>query len=215
VLQEKLIKNTSISTASAAIASFLSALQAVIVARLLGPESYGELHIYRLIISYAVFANLGTLWAMVRQVSFYRGKGLNENIASIYGNTFTFNLISASIVCSIIFIFYPIVYNKPSNKYFELITVLFIIVAQSIFFFIREYLVSIKDFVTRGILIIVFSATNIVFVILLGISFGIRGVLTSTLLAYCLGIILGLKKKKNILHFSLSTAIPGEALSWP
>ena len=199
-----IIKDSSLSAASAGITALLSALQAIIVARMLGPVLYGTLQVYRLILTYTTFTDLGTFWAMVREMSFHRGRGELERVEEIRNGTFTINVITSVLTCIVVilvFLFFPQAYPTTLT---EMLTIAFIIIAQCVFIFFRNYFVAVKQFVTRSVLIVLFSVCNILFVLLLGHFYGLIGVLLAMLLAYVVSIFFGIFKSAFQVHFFLT-----------
>jgi len=189
------IKDASVTTTGATLAAGLSIVQAVIVAKILGPTVYGKLHIYRLILAYAVFSNVGTYWAMVREISVCRGRNDQAEIDHIRDATFTFNLFVGTLVSLIVILALSL---KPSHasQPVEAVLVGCIIVAQQIFNFFRNYFIASKDFVTRAFLVTIFPLANIILVIVLGIPFGLKGVLLAILFANFIGVFYAVWKSR-------------------
>lgn len=191
---ENVLKDSSVSATSSGVAALLSIFQAIVVARLLGPESYGILHIYRLVLAYTAFTNIGTFWAMLREMSYHKGKGDYETIAVIKNNAFTLNMITSTLACILVTLFFYNPLLPHSAPVIEVLFVCLIIIAARLYNFSIHYFVASKEFVARGVLVVLFPLCNIVFVFPLGVPYGLKGVLLAMLLAYTAGIIYAIRK---------------------
>jgi O-antigen/teichoic acid export membrane protein len=191
---KNVLKDSSMSATSSVFAALLSVLQAIVVARLLGPESYGTLHIYRLVLSYTAFTNIGTFWAMLREMSYHKGKGDYETVTVVKNSAFTLNMITSTLACIVAVLFF---YNPIGSNAAPVIDVLFvclIIIAARLYTFAIHYFVASKEFMTRGVLVVLFPFCNILFVFPLGFLYHLKGVLFAMIMAYTAGIMYAIKK---------------------
>ncbi len=185
---QSLIKDSSVYTGSVVIATFCAMIQNIMVARFLGPEMYGILHIYRLVITYAMHAGLGILWALLREIPFYRGEGSHEKIEEIKSVTFSSNFLLSAAAAVIVFVA-ALIMNRGSNIAIrEVSIVAVIIMAEHMLYFLEHYLLAQKKFTIRSKVKLVYSITNLTGVCILGYYLKLPGVLIAMLIAYLLGI---------------------------
>lgn len=82
----------------------LGLLRGLIVAKLLGPAVYGIRNVFGMIMEFNSTSHLGTLFAMNREVPFYRGKGEEEKADLMISSTYWSNMFLALIVGAIFII---------------------------------------------------------------------------------------------------------------
>lgn len=199
---QEIIKDSSVYAGSAVFVGFILGVQAIIIAKFLGPEVYGTFHIYRLVLLYAAYTTFGTFWAMIRQISFYRGKKDYKRIEEIKNNTLSVNIFTSVLsgICVIIFFFFQ--KNIYSFPMLEIFLVSFIIVSKRIYGFFDRYFLAEKKFTLRSWINIVFSICNITLVLTVGCYYKLKGVLISMVVAYIIVIIYSIKKAHFNFKFS-------------
>lgn len=202
-----LLRDTSVSVSSAGAAAVLSALQMIVVARILGPTQFGILQVYRLIITYSSFSNLGTLWSMVREIAYHRGRGNATRIAMIKSNTLVMNVGASAVLGMVVFGWFFFMPVADRDSMLEVAVLGAIVTAQCLYMFSRHYFTSTKQFAWRSILVILFPLANIVFVCVLGIPYGLKGVLYAMLLAYGISILYGALKKAFTIKYVLDKSV--------
>lgn len=205
-----ILKDASISTLGVGITTILSAIQAIVVAKILGPTTYGEFTVYRLILSYTVFCDIGVLWAMVREVSYYRGQHNFEKIVSTRNVAFSINIFSTFIIC--IPVLFYLLFSKNSiqdgrDDIGIILIVGAIIIAQGLFVFSRNYMVAEKRFTERTVFIVIFPLFNLIFVLLLGNKLNLQSALFAMLIAYILSLIYAFYKKLFWVNISFDRQI--------
>ncbi len=166
------------------IATVFSILQAVITARILGPALYGVLQIYRLILMYSMHAGLGILWAMLRDIPFYKGKGEFEKIEEIKNVTFTSNMFLAFIGSLLIVIIAFFFRKSGSISMWGVSLIAVIAIEQHLQYYLEHYLLAQKQFALRSKVKIVYTLTNLVGVCVLGYFFKLWGVLIAMLFSF-------------------------------
>ena len=191
---QNIFKDSFVTSSSAGIAAILSAFQGIIVARLLGPESYGLLQIFRIIITYAALASLGTYWAMVREITISTGKKDYQAIDKIRNNTFTINMITRTFAFVVIFFIFQFNDKLQNASGIDTILVCCVVLSMCIYNFLRQYLVAIKEFIVRSFLTILFPLLNFVLVIPSGHFFNETGVLAAMFIAYAISSLYGARK---------------------
>lgn len=186
---QSLIRDSSIYTLRTIIANFTSVVQIIFIAWLLGPELYGTLNVYRIILGYTTYASLGMLWAMLREIPFYRGNKKHDKIEEVKNTAFSSNIINAVIVSILILVIALSWHKILSISVVEITILALIVIAQQLYEFLDKYLISQKNFSASGRAAILFSLVNFILIFALGFLYKLTGILMAMLIAYCLSII--------------------------
>lgn len=102
--KRKILKHISIFTSSSLIQSLGQLFHSYFGARWLGPDTFGAWQGARLIQSYLGYASLGVGHGMHRDIPILRGQNQTQEIEKIKNCTWTFNLISYTLVSIILFL---------------------------------------------------------------------------------------------------------------
>ncbi|MEW6074722.1 MAG: oligosaccharide flippase family protein [Candidatus Omnitrophota bacterium] len=186
---QKLLKDSSIYTLRVIVANATSVLQVIFIARLLGPQLFGMLQVYRIILGFTAYATFGSLWAMMREIAFYRGEKNYQKVEEIKNISFTLNIIT-SLIATVIMAALIIFYHKISSiSMYEMTILVGIVILQQFFSFFDKYLLAEKNFLLNGKASISFQLTNFFGILVLGYFYGLTGVLIAMLFSYALSII--------------------------
>ncbi len=194
--EKEIIRDTSIFTVARYAAYFFTILTGLVIARVLGPASFGVYSALMLIVTYSQYSHLGLLPAMTKKVPFYRGKKEydkareTENIA-FSGAMIIIILISLTLIIASFFI-----KNLDEHTINGMRIVAMIIVLQQIFFFYQNHLRVEKKFLMIGKTLLVYSIAYFIFIIILIIRFRLEGIFFALLIAYCIVLFYIFKKEK-------------------
>jgi len=115
----------------------LSFIYKIIIARILGPRDYGVWSIIVLILIYGNFLHLGLIYALIREVSFYRGQGKMGEIDEIKNTVFS-SLIFISTIACVALLISSAYFKKYGNNIFIAVSLIsFILILQQL----KNYLV--------------------------------------------------------------------------
>ena len=98
-----LLRSVSALAGGNLLSSVLGALGGLLVARFLNPEVAGSFRAYTIPLMYLTFLHLGTFDGLHRQIPFYMGKGLHDDVNKDASASGAWNVIVAAIV-SIVFL---------------------------------------------------------------------------------------------------------------
>lgn len=179
----KIIKDISFVFISRILVLIIGITNSFFIPGLLGPQNYGLFRIVILISSYFIYAHLGILSGMNKELPFYYALNQHSNAEKIESVSFWFANFIAFIISLLIF-FVPFFYSFPSEQlpFIKLsITVLAIIlIINQIYSFFNWNLRAKKKFLSNSILvtlqplfILIFSLPLIYFLNLSGAVLGL------------------------------------------
>lgn len=145
----------------------------IIIARMLGPRDYGLWNMLALILIYGGFLHLGLCFALVKEVSFYRGKEKWSEIIEIRNTVFTSIMIFSTIAGIIIFIL-SIFLNKSENCLFVVFCIIaFVLILQQMKNYFLYYFIAEKNFKAVSALILssVFLIGSITVILVTNLGF--------------------------------------------
>jgi O-antigen/teichoic acid export membrane protein len=104
--KKKMLHDITRYGSSVIIAHFVTFFGGIIVARMLGPSNFGLWKALQLILTYAIYSELGSLSAMNREVPYFQGKGEIERVNRIRNVVLGQNLFMALAVSSGLLLLY-------------------------------------------------------------------------------------------------------------
>lgn len=180
----------------------LSFISKIIIARILGPRDYGLWNILSLILSYGGFLHLGLVYALVKEVSFYRGKSRSEEVDEIKNTVFS-SLIIISSLSAVIMLFASIIlYGIRQYIVFSLIA--FILILQQIRNYFLYNFFAEKQFVDVNKLIMWSTFLFSIPTIILVIKFGFVGLPLGITLGHLLVLLYIFNRYKPALKFQIN-----------
>lgn len=208
---ELIIKDAAKFTASGYISSLCNFVSATIVRRILDPFFMGIYAELALIFEYAKYNHLGMMDSLDRQIPYYNGRGEFEKVEETKNIGISFSL-CASLICALVIIAVSyILKGKLSPSLFlglRVIAVLVIVQSMTSF-----YVTLVRTHHLFGPLskyVILVAICDILFKVLLGVKFGILGILWATVITLSVGIVYLFKKAK--LRFRISLKIPKKVI---
>jgi len=192
--EKEIIRDTSVLTVSRYTAYFFTILAGLVIAKMLGPASFGVYSALMLIVIYSQYSHLGLLPAMIKKVPFYNGKKEYNKTKEIENIVFSGMIIIIFFISLALIIASFFIKNLDAHTLNGLRIVAVVIILQQIFYFYQYYLRSEKKFFLFGKILLVYSITYFIFIILLIMKFRLEGVFFAMLLAYVATIIYLFKK---------------------
>lgn len=154
--------------------SLSSFVYKIIIARILGPAEYGLWNMLSLVLLYGSFLDLGSAFALVKEISFYAGRRDQGQIEEIRNTTFFSVILITGVVSAIALILF-LVFNKFNTKLLIIFSIMaFILIlneAKSVI--LCNFLAEKKFKLLSGI--IIFSSFFGILTIILIIKFGLIG----------------------------------------
>lgn len=182
--EKEILRDTSIFTIAKYSAYFFTILTGLIIAKVLGPASFGVYSALMLIVTYSHYSNLGLLFAMTKKVPFYRGKKQYSKVKETENIAFSGIMIIILFVSLVLIIASFFIRNVSVNTINGLRIIAGIITLQQIFYFYQHYLRAEKKFSIMGKILLIYSIAYFIFIIPLIIKFRLEGVFFAMLLAY-------------------------------
>jgi len=192
--EKEIIRDTSIFTIARYSAYFFTILTGLVIARVLGPASFGVYSALMLIVTYSQYSHFGLLFAMTKKVPFYSGKKEYSKIKETENIVFSGTMIIILFVSLILIILSFFIRNVSINTISSLRIIAVIIILQQTFYFYQSYLRAEKKFSMMGKILLVYSIAYFIFIILLIMKFSLNGVFFAMLLAYIVAILYLSKK---------------------
>lgn len=184
----------------------LSFICKIIIARLLGPGDYGLWSMLALILLYGNFLDLGLVYALVKQVPFYRGKGQIQEINVIRSTIFASITLISTIVGIAILTFYSIYFGKYGNNLSLTISLLsLVLILQQAKNYFLSYFVAEKNFQAVSLLIICLAFLNAILTISLVIKFSLVGLPLGLAFGYFLVLLYIFYKYRPTFKFYIDT----------
>lgn len=149
--KNELLKFTGLMGAGGIVAKIFSIPHSIIFAKFLMPSGYGVLQIFKTIVSYFGYVQLGILQAMTRNIPKAYSEGNISEVKKIKDLSFTWSLTTTIIGLIVLWIVYYFNQNLSSIisfKNFILLTIL--IILSKINSFIKPLLKSEGEFITIG-----------------------------------------------------------------
>lgn len=148
----------------------------IFIARILGPRDYGLWSALSLILLYGNFLDLGLVYALAKEVPFYRGKGQTQEINVIRSTVFASITLISTIIGIVILISYSICFGKSSNNLYLVISLLsLVLILQQVKNYFLSYFVAEKNFRAVSLLIICLAFLNAILTVSLVIKFHLFG----------------------------------------
>lgn len=185
--------------------SIFSFIYKIIIAKILGPGNYGFWSILVLILIYGNFLHLGLLYALVKEIPFYKGKEKLHDIEEIKNTVFS-TVIGISILAGIMISISSIFFAKYGNNIFAILPLIaLILILQQIKNLFLNYFIAEKNFKATSELIIYSTFLNGILAIILTAKFSLIGLPLGLVLGYPLVLMYILKKYKPIFKFQIHT----------
>jgi len=194
--EKEIIRDTSIFTIARYSAYFFTALTGLIIAKVLGPASFGVYSALMLIVTYSQYSHLGLLSAMIKKVPFYNGKKEYKKAREVKNITFSASLIIILFISLALIIASFFIKNLDTHTINSIRIVATIIILQQLLFFYQHYLMFEKKFFMVGKTLLVYSITYFIFIIVLIMKFRLEGVFFALLIAYASVIFYIFKKER-------------------
>lgn len=170
-----ILKDSIIYLIAVYIARLFSFVCKIIVARILEPAEYGLWSIFSLILLYGGFLDLGSMFALVKEISFYSGQRKQNEIDEIKNTVFFSTIITAAVTGVAIFIL-SIFFAKYENRLLTVFSLIaFILILNQIRSFFICYFVAVKKFKVASVLIIYSTFFFGILAIILVMKFGLIG----------------------------------------
>jgi len=186
--EKEIIRDTSIFTVARYSAYFFTILTGLVIAKVLGPAAFGVYSALMLIVTYSHYSHLGLLPAMIKKVPFYIGKKEYNKSREIENVVFSGIIIIIFFISLALIIASFFIKNLDNHTINSLRIVAIVVIFQQIFYFYQYYLRSEKKFFLFGKILLVYSITYFIFIILLIMRFRLEGVFFAMLLAYIIAI---------------------------
>lgn len=194
-------------TISGYVSNICNFLSATIVRRILDPFFMGIYSELLIIFEYAKYNHFGMLDALDRQIPYYNGKKEFDKVEAIKNIAISFSIV-LSITCSVLLIGISLVFKNsmsPVNAMgLKVIAIMLILQTLSTFYIsvVRAY----HLFTPLSWYVIAVAVFDILFKTVLGIKFGVMGILWATVITMALGLVyLAVKTKiKFKVSFNIS-----------
>ncbi len=170
-----ILKDPIVYLISVYIGKLSSFVYMIIIARILGPAEYGLWNALLPILLYASFLDLGSIFASVKEISFYKGQKKQNEIDEIRNTTF-FSVIIIATAVAITLLMVSVFFNKSDRRLsgiFSLMAVIIILNRVRSLLFSNFY--ADKKFKAASASIILYAFSGILTIILV-IKFGLIGV---------------------------------------
>jgi len=176
-----------------------------IIARVLGPSSYGVWSIFRTVFNCAPFLGFGTQEALVREVPFSMGKGNHEQTPVIIQTSLSWNLLlSVSVsVAAFILSFTPLI--REYNSEIRLAGLVFIL--NGIHLFMQPKLKSEKKIIFLSKYLLSYAVLNFIFGLAFLFSLEIHGLLLGMIISHLILFAFLLSKGHLSLNLSLNRKV--------
>jgi len=204
---QSIIKDATRFTVSGYISNLCNFFSATIVRRILDPFLMGIYAELILIFEYAKFNHLGMIHSLDRQIPYYNGKKEFNKVEEVKNVGISFSLFT-SLICALVILIISIFFkNKLHPSLFlglKVIAIMVIIQSMSTF-----YVTLVRTHHLFGPLskyIILVAICDICFKTILGIKFGIIGILWGTVFSLIIG--LAYLFKKTELRFKIKLKMP-------
>jgi len=194
--EKEIIRDTSIFTVARYAAYFFTVLTGLVIAKVLGPASFGVYSALMLIVTYSQYSHLGLLPAMTKKVPFYNGKKEYEKARETKNIAFSGAIIIILLISLTLIIASFFIKNLDEHTINGMRIVAVIIILQQIFFFYQNHLRVEKKFLMIGKTLLVYSIAYFIFIIILIIRFRLEGIFFALLIAYCIVLFYIFKKEK-------------------
>ena len=205
------IRDAARFTISGYIASVFSFASAIIVRRILGPFFMGIYAELLLVFEYAKYNHLGVIDSLDRQIPYYNGRKEFKKTEEVKNIGISFSLFTSLICVAIIIIFSYLLKDRLSPTLaMGLKVVAIMVVIQSLTTFYVTLVRTHHLFGPLSKYIIFLAICDVLFKLILGIKFGIIGILWATI--FTLGIGMVYLFKKAGLRFKITLKIPLKAV---
>jgi len=196
------LKDAAQFTISGYIASTCNFVSAVIVRSILDPFFMGIYVQLLLIFDYAKYSHLGVINSLDRQIPYYRGKKEVEKVEEIKNTGISFSFL-ASLISALVIIFLSLfLKNRLTPSLFaglKIVAMMVVIQSMSTFYVTLVRTHHLFDSLSRYLILV--AVCDVLFKVILGIKFGIIGILWATVITLGIGLVY-LFKRTN-LHFRL------------
>ena len=182
--EKEIIRDTSIFTVARYSAYFFTILTGLIIAKVLGPASFGVYSALMLIVTYSHYSHLGLLPAMTKKVPFYRGKKEYNKVKETENIVFSGTMIIILFLSLMLIIASFFIRNVSADTINSVRIIAGIIILQQIFYFYQHYLRAEKKFFMMGKSLLIYSITYFIFILFLIFRLKLEGVFLSMFLAY-------------------------------
>ena len=194
--EKEIIRDTSIFTIARYAAYFFTILTGLVIAKVLGPASFGVYSALMLIVTYSRYSHLGLLPAMTKKVPFYKGKKEYKKARETKNIAFSGAMIIILFISLVLIIVSFFIKNLDNHTLNSIRIVALVIILQKIFFFYQDHLRVEKRFLMIGKTLLIYSITYFMFITILIMRFKLEGVFFASLIAYCIVIFYILRKER-------------------
>ena len=183
---KEVIGDISFYSSSILLTQAITVASAVIMRRFLGPAQVGVWAFVQVVLTYAEYANLGSVTAAGLEIPFYNGKGQPEKADEIKNTVFSFSILS-SILISIAIILYVLIRRASLEKelFYGLLFASGLVLLQKLNGLLVTLLRAYKRFTLAGKQMLYSALVNAV--LIAGLSFRFR--LYGFLVAMCLSFV--------------------------
>jgi O-antigen/teichoic acid export membrane protein len=208
---KRIIRDGTAFTVSGYISSVFNFISAIIVRRILSPFFMGIYAELALIFEYAKYNHFGMIDSLDRQIPYYNGKkefGKAEEIKNI-GVSFSLfaSLFSALIIIAFSYVFKG---RLSPSLFVGLKVIAVMVIAQSMSSFYVTLVRTHHLFGSLSRYVIIVAVCDVLFKAVLGIKFGVIGILWATVVTLILGILYLFKRTG--FRFKITLNIPGKAV---
>jgi len=194
-------------TASGYISSIANFLSAVAVRRILSPFFMGIYAELSVIFEYAKYNHFGILDSLDRQIPYYNGRGESERTEEVKNIGISFSLLTSTAVALFLILFSYLFRNRLSPSLFIGLKVIAImVVVQSMSTFYVTLVRTHHLFVPLSKYLVLIALFDIFFKIILGLKFGVIGILWATVFTLITGMVYLFRTAK--LRFRLTLRMP-------
>ena len=206
-----IIKDAAKFTLSGYISGFCNFVTAIIVRKILDPFFMGIYTELTLIFQYAKYSHLGMIDALDRQIPYYNGRKEFKKVEEIKSVGIVFSFLM-SLVCALGIIIFSLLFKVHLSPLLviglKVIAIMVIVQSMSSF-----YVTLVRTHHLFGSLskyIILVAVCDIAFKTVLGIKFGIIGILWASVFTFTIGIVYLFKRAG--LRFKLTLNLPKQAI---
>jgi len=181
--KEEIIKKIAAHTWGRNASQVLGFFIAVFMRNFLGPLYMGMWSLMRIVLSHAVYSELGALQAIYYKVPYYNGRGEKHEVRTVQGVVFSFLILSGiAVSCLVVILSFLFKSKIPQELFVGFLIFPAFFLAQRIYFFYVMLLRAHKKFVLLGKTYFFDSAFNLILVLLLVSRFKLYGLYVASVL---------------------------------
>ncbi|MBN1913118.1 MAG: oligosaccharide flippase family protein [Candidatus Omnitrophica bacterium] len=195
------------------VSAFFASIRGLIIAKALGPTSYGVWCALNVIITYSQFSHFGLLYAQTKEVPFYRQKGNTSKTKAILENTFTFSILVSVLVSAVVFCFgLRALIRKEFLWGSSLLIVAVVCVLDQIYRFYVNFLRAVEEFSLLYKYLMIFAIVNFILMACGVIFFKFQGLMLAFFVSYFFVLYYVMFMHKKTLHFNFDAGLLKELI---